>query len=95
MTLTTAQLLQALSSRSRSASLLRGEGAPPNGWLKAAVGGSLAMQLGIALPGIRRIFGVTPIGPVDALVIAATALAPPLLNEYLKTAGGAGDGDQR
>lgn len=95
MTLTTAQLLQALSSRSRSASLITGEGAPPNGWLKAAVGGSLAMQLAITLPGIRRIFGVTPIGPVDALVIAATALAPPLLNEYLKIAGTPDHGQER
>jgi Ca2+-transporting ATPase len=84
MTLTLAQLLQAYSSRSRSSSIFKPKGAPANPLLKAAIGGSLGLQLAIALPGIRRIFGVTPLGPVDIAFIAAGSIIPLLVNEKLK-----------
>ena len=84
MTLTSAQVLQALSSRSRSSSLFAKHGPPPNTWLRTAVVGSLLLQVSTALPGIRRIFGVTPLGPVDLLFIIAGAVLPFLANEFLK-----------
>lgn len=87
MTLTLAQLLHSLSSRSRSSSIFKSRGAAPNPWLKTALGGSLALQLFTALPGIRRIFGVTPLGPIDIAFIAAGAIVPLLVNEARKETG--------
>jgi Ca2+-transporting ATPase len=94
MTLTLAQLLHSISSRSRSSSIFKPRGAPPNPWLKTALGGSLALQLFTALPGVRRIFGVTPLGPIDIAFIAAGAIVPLLVNEARKDTdvGGSEDG---
>jgi len=84
MTLTTAQLLQALSSRSRSSSLFRPRGNGPNPWLKTALAGSLALQ-GVALvPGLRGLFGVSRLSLLDAGVIAVGAVGPYLVNEARK-----------
>jgi Ca2+-transporting ATPase len=84
MTLTFAQLLQSISSRSRSSSIFRPQGPPANPWLRGALVGSLVMQLGTGLPGVRRIFGVSPMGPVDMAFIAAGSIIPLLINEALK-----------
>jgi Ca2+-transporting ATPase len=84
MTLTTAQLMQALSSRSRSSTIFRRRGTPPNPWLQAAVAGSLGLQAATALPGLRRIFGVSRPGALDLLVILGGAVIPLLLNEGVK-----------
>jgi Ca2+-transporting ATPase len=82
-TLTFAQLLQALSSRSRSSTLYSGrQGGNP--WLTAALGGSLALQGATLLPGFRRVLGGTRLGLVDLAVIGACATAPLLLNEAIK-----------
>jgi hypothetical protein len=42
------------------------------------------LQVSTALPGIRRIFGVTPLGPVDLLFIITGSVLPFLANEFLK-----------
>jgi Ca2+-transporting ATPase len=84
MTLTLGQLLQALSSRSHSSSWFRPEGRPPNPWLTGAVAGSVGLQLATLLPGLRRLVGVRPLGPVDLAVVAAGAGLPVLVNEVLK-----------
>jgi Ca2+-transporting ATPase len=83
MTLTSSQLLYALSMRS-SRPLRRG-GLQPNPMLGRAVGWSLAAQAGTVLvPFARRILRTAPIGPVDVIVIAATAALPLLTRELLK-----------
>jgi Ca2+-transporting ATPase len=87
MTLTTAQLLHAISARSEHLGLFSRESLPPNPYLKAAVGGSLALQLATLAPGLRGLLGLGPIGVVDAAVIAAGAVAPYLINEASKPRG--------
>ena len=84
LALTTAQLLQALSARSRASSLFRPRGPGPNPWLRTALAGSLALQGMTLAPGLRRLFGVSRIGVMDAGVIALGAAGPYLINEARK-----------
>ena len=83
MTLTSSQLLYALTMR--SVRPLRSGGLQPNPMLNRAVGWSLAAQAGtVLLPFARRVLRTTPIGPLDALVVVATAVVPLLAREALK-----------
>jgi Ca2+-transporting ATPase len=83
MSLTTSQLLYALSARSRQP--LRKGGLRPNRMLNHAVGWSLLAQAGtVLLPVARRVLRTTPLGPGDLLVVAATSVAPLLVRELLK-----------
>lgn len=83
MSLTTSQLLYALSARSSQP--LRKGGLRPNRMLNHAVGWSLLAQAGtVALPFARRLLRTTPLGPLDLLVVAGTAAAPLLVRELLK-----------
>ncbi|MDM7950844.1 cation-transporting P-type ATPase [Hydrogenophaga sp.] len=83
MTLTSSQLLYALAMRSPRP--LRSGGLQPNPMLGRAVGWTLAAQAGtVLLPFARRILRTTPIGPIDAVVVAATAMLPLLTRELLK-----------
>ena len=83
MTLTSSQLLYALAMRSGRP--LRSGGLQPNPMLHRAVGWSLAAQAGtVLLPFARRVLRTTPIGPIDALVVATTAVLPLLVREVLK-----------
>ena len=85
MTLTLAQLLHALSSRSEAHRLWDQQQLPPNRYLKLALGASLAAQgLTILLPGLRRILGTTPLTLTDGLIVGAGAVLPLLLNESTK-----------
>jgi len=85
MSLTLAQLLHAMSSRSEQPCVLTSHGLPRNRYLDAAVGTSVAVQLlSVALPPLRRLLGTTRIGLVDALVIGASAALPLLINEATK-----------
>lgn len=83
MSLTSGQLLHALSCRSEKRQSL-----PPNPYLSAAVGGSLALQvIALAVPGIRNLLGITPISLIDGVVIGGSAIIPLLVNETTKPAG--------
>jgi len=83
MTLTSSQLLYALSMRSERP--LRVGGLAPNRALTRAVSVSLVAQLGtVALPPLRRLLRTTPIGVVDAGVVAVAAALPLLVREGLK-----------
>ncbi len=85
MGLTSAQLLHALSCRSERHSIFGKDRLPPNNYLKAAIGGSLAMQTAAALvPGLRQFLGIGPIGLIDGVVIGASALLPFVINEATK-----------
>jgi Ca2+-transporting ATPase len=85
MGLTSAQLLHALSCRSERHSVFGRERLPPNNYLKAAIGGSLAIQTAAALvPGLRQFLGIGPIGLIDGVVIGASALLPFVINEATK-----------
>jgi Ca2+-transporting ATPase len=71
-TLTSAQLLHALTYRSRG----RHDAGAGRGVLPAVVGGTLGLQLAaMALPPLRGLLGLTPLGLADwGLVAGATAL---------------------
>jgi len=87
MTLTTGQLLHAISCRSEKLSIFDKERLPSNRYLNAALGGSLALQaLTIAVPGLRGLLGTTTINLTDAMVIGGSALLPLVANEATKRA---------
>jgi Ca2+-transporting ATPase len=85
--LVTAQLLHALTARSRhhGAFVPGAQRLPPNRALTGALALSFALQ-GVALliPGLRRVLGLVPLGPLDLAVTAAGGTLPLLANEMLK-----------
>ena len=58
---------------------------PPNPQMALAIGASVALQ-GLAhfTPGLRRLLGIAPLGPLDILAILAGAGVPLIVNELLK-----------
>jgi Ca2+-transporting ATPase len=87
MTLTLAQLLHSLSSRSETHSLFDKERLSPNPHLNLALGVSLSLQvLTVLIPGLRQLLGTTPLSLLDSLVIGASAVVPLLINESTKKA---------
>src|SRR5919199_3791252 len=83
--LTAGQLLHAFSCRPPSHSLFRAPSLPANPSLSFAVGGSLALQLlALIMPGLRRLLGLTPLTPLDGVVVGASALLPLVVNEGTK-----------
>jgi len=86
MSLTTGQLLHAISCRSEQHSVFdREQGLPPNPYLIAALGGSLTLQLlAITIPGLRSLLNITPIDLLDGLVISGSALLPLVVDESTK-----------
>jgi Ca2+-transporting ATPase len=83
--LVTGQLLHAISCRSETNRLFSAEKLPPNPYLTMALGGSLALQfLTMAVPGLRSLLGLAPVGLLDGLVISGAALLPLLVNEATK-----------
>lgn len=84
-TLTTSELLHAISCRSRTHSFYHDKFLPRNRYLEFALGGSLAVQVAANLiPGIRRLLGMTPMGFMDTLIVLASSGLPLLMNEALK-----------
>ncbi len=86
MSLTSAQLLHALSCRSKTHSIYSRNPLPPNQYLTFALGGSFALQILAAIvPGLKGLLQVTPINLVDSAVIATSSILPLLANEGVKT----------
>jgi Ca2+-transporting ATPase len=87
LSLTTAQILHALSCRSEKPTLLGETRMPPNRYLDLAVGGTLLLQAGaLMIPPLRRLLGISPLSLADYLVVGGAALAPLLMNERVKGA---------
>ncbi len=85
MSLTSSQLLHAISCRSERLSMFDKERLPANRYLDVALGGSFALQaLTIAVPGLRGLLGTTMINLTDALVIGGSAVLPLVVNEATK-----------
>jgi len=85
MSLTIAQLLHAYSCRSETTTIFEAAVRPGNRHLNLAVGASLAAQAGVmTIPALRKLFNLTPVGPVDLAVIGASAVLPLLFNELTK-----------
>jgi Ca2+-transporting ATPase len=86
--LTTGQLLHAISCRSGTHQVLSAEPLPPNRYLDLALLGSLTIQaLALVVPGLRSLLGIAPIGFLDSLVIGGSALLPLAVNEASKGLG--------
>jgi Ca2+-transporting ATPase len=83
--LTSAQLLHAVSCRSETASIFSTTRRPANPYLSLALIGSYAMQaLTFAVPYLRELLGVTRLGLGDFAVIGAGTLIPFMVNEAAK-----------
>jgi Ca2+-transporting ATPase len=86
--LITAQLLHAITSRSRTQSIFSREKLAPNKYLSGALLGSFGMQLlAILAPPLSGLLGLAPIGLGDAVVTALGGLLPFLVNEASKHSG--------
>jgi Ca2+-transporting ATPase len=83
--LVTAQLLHALTCRSATAGVFGAPGSAPNPALSGILSGSfVAQSAAMLVPGLRRLLGVAPLGPMDALVSVAGGILPFVVNEALK-----------
>ena len=83
--LTTGQLLHAITSRSEKHSVFDKAPLPPNPYLHAALIGSFALQaLSLVVPGLRSLLGIAPLDVADGLVIGGSALLPFVVNEKTK-----------
>ncbi|MEJ2716594.1 MAG: HAD-IC family P-type ATPase [Deltaproteobacteria bacterium] len=86
-TLTVSQILHALSCRSETHTVFEREALPPNRYLSIATIGSLGLQFIVQVtPALRRLLGLTRLGPIDGIVTAGTALVPLFINEFTKKA---------
>ncbi|ABU57656.1 cation-translocating P-type ATPase [Roseiflexus castenholzii] len=84
-TITTAQLLHALSCRSERHSIFARGACPPNPYMPLAVGSGLGLQaMATLLPGLRGILGTMPLGPLDWVIVAGAAIVPLIVNEIKK-----------
>lgn len=82
--LTIAQLLHAFASRFEHAGIGAEFTRPPNRFLRAAIGGSMALQLLVQLmPAGRRLLGLSPLGPAGWLGVGAIALGSVAVNDIL------------
>lgn len=87
MSMSMAQLLHAFSCRSETHSIFSKERLQQNHLLNAAIGGSMALQLGtVAFPPLRTLLGLSPLGIADGLVIGGAAIASYISNEAVKEA---------
>jgi Ca2+-transporting ATPase len=95
MSMTSAQLLYALSARTDAPLALTGKARRrANPWLLRTVVISLAAQGATVLfPPLRALLRTTPVGLADAGVILATAAAPALAREAIKRFGATAEGD--
>lgn len=90
--LTTAQILHAITCRSEKRSIFDTEKSPPNRYLNLAVVGSLGLQLASQfVPTLRNLLGITPITVSDGLVVGAASVLPLLINEATKNGTEAAD----
>jgi P-type Ca2+ transporter type 2C len=83
--LTTSQLLHALTTRSDTHGVFGDTALPSNSYLNVALLGSFGLQaLSFIVPGLRRLLGVTPLSVVDGVVIGGSVVLPFLVNEAWK-----------
>jgi Ca2+-transporting ATPase len=83
--LTSAQIVHALTCRSETSSIFDNEYRPSNNYLNFAVVASLGLQLAAQFfPPLRALLGLTPLTALDGLVAGASALFPLLVCEATK-----------
>jgi Ca2+-transporting ATPase len=84
-TLTTTQLLHAISSRSEKHSVFDSDHLARNPLMTSTLVGSFALQLAaLFVPGVRRVLGAARPAAGDMLLSAVCGVAPFLVDEVLK-----------
>jgi Ca2+-transporting ATPase len=84
--LTTAQILHALTCRSEEHSIYESSSLPRNKYLETATLGSLGLQvLSQLVPGLRSLLGTTRLSLFDTLVVAGASIIPLLINDAAKS----------
>ena len=87
VTLATAQLLHAFSTRSAKHTIFEANPAAHNKYIPMAVGGGIALTVLMqVVPAARRVFGSSLMPPIDWAIAAAGAVGPLLANEMVKAA---------
>jgi Ca2+-transporting ATPase len=87
VTLATAQLLHAFSTRSAKHTIFEANPTAHNKYIPMAVGGGIALTVVMqVIPGARRVFGSTLMPPIDWAIAAVGAVGPLLANEMVKAA---------
>lgn len=85
MTLTFAQLLHSYRCRSENTSIFKPENRSANRYLDSAVGLSVLLQiLAVALPSLRSLLRLSPVGVFDMIMILAGSGLPLIANEAIK-----------
>jgi Ca2+-transporting ATPase len=85
LTLTSAQLLHAFSTRSERHHIFDSHQSAPNPYLPLSVGGGIALTLLIQLvPATRKLFGSRPLPAMDWLITSLGAALPLIANEMTK-----------
>jgi P-type Ca2+ transporter type 2C len=83
--LTFGQLLHAISCQSETRGMFSKDRPTANPYLRAAVGGSLALQvLTMVIPGLRRFLGLVSPSLLDTAIIGVGAALPLVINEGRK-----------
>jgi len=84
MTITMGQLLNSIGARSETTTIFNKD-RPTNPYLNQAVIGSMIVQaLTLAVPQLRTLLRLAPVGPIDIAAIAAGSICPMLVNETFK-----------
>jgi Ca2+-transporting ATPase len=87
VSLATAQLLHAFSTRSEKHNIFDANPSAKNPYIPLSVGGGIALTVLMqVVPAARRVFGSAPMPPVDWAIAAVGAVAPLLANEMVKAA---------
>lgn len=85
LTLTSAQLLHAFSTRSENHTVFERNSTPPNPYIPASVLGGIGLTvLTQVMPGLRRVIGSGRLAPLDWAVAAGGAILPLLANDTIK-----------
>jgi Ca2+-transporting ATPase len=85
LTLTSAQLLHTISSRSERHSIFDSDRLPRNDYIPLALGSGFGLEiLTFLIPSVRRLLGSAPLRPMDLLPIGAAALGNLFVTEALK-----------
>jgi len=87
VSLATAQLLHAFSTRSEKHNIFDASPSAKNKYIPMAVGGGIALTVLMqVIPAARRVFGSSLMPPIDWAIAAAGAVGPLLANEMVKAA---------
>ncbi|WP_457755894.1 HAD-IC family P-type ATPase [Thermodesulfatator indicus] len=84
LSLTASQLLHTLNCRSEKLTFLENSALPKNPHLAKCMWGTAAAHSLFFLPPIRKVLGLSPLGLIDTVLVAATSFGSLFFNAFLK-----------